>query len=42
MHARVWQPQIRLAGVYCGFSRQISKRSFLWSLRRTVGITHVG
>jgi hypothetical protein len=31
-----------LAGVYCGFSRQISKSSFLWSLGRTVGITHVG
>ncbi len=31
-----------LAGVYCGFGRQISKSSFFWSLRRPVGITHAG
>src|SRR2546429_195582 len=31
-----------LAGVYCGFVRQIPKSSFLCSLRRPVGITHGG
>ncbi len=31
-----------LAGVYCGFVRQIPKSSFLCSLRRPVGITHDG
>jgi hypothetical protein len=33
---------IALAGVYCGFGRQISKSSFLCSLSRPVGITHGG
>src|SRR5205807_7358634 len=32
----------QLAGVYCGFVRQIPKSSFLCSLRRPVGITHGG
>src|SRR5436305_12928165 len=31
-----------LAGVYCGFVRQIPKSSFLCSLRRSVCITHGG
>ena len=33
---------VTLAGVYCGLGRQISKSSFLCSLRRPVGITHGG
>src|SRR5437762_7504531 len=32
----------RLAGVYCGFVRQIPKSSFLCSLRPPAGITHGG
>ena len=31
-----------LAAVYCEFSQQISKNSFLCSLSRPVGITHGG
>src|SRR5437899_1687184 len=34
--------ELDLAGVYCGFVRQIPKSSFLCSLRRPVGITHGG
>ena len=31
-----------LAGVYCGFGREIPKSFFLCSLKRPVGITHGG